>query len=239
MKHLLITLTALFLVFGTSPSTAENTTLKLTASASLTVMQDKLSMSLQVREEGQSAQDVQAAINQRMDMAVEMSKAQPGVDVKTGHYRVYFREYHRNEKAPDQQKGRWIGSQTLIIDSGDFEALKALAGNLQRQGLVMNHMNFYVSNKLRETTKEQLIPLAVDTLRKKATLYKAALGGEALTVSSIEVQGAHQGRYEAAPMMKSAMADSSAAAPVVAEPDEQEISLSLFATFTMKAVLIQ
>lgn len=238
MKHLLYILAALVVFVGTAPLAAENTSLRLTTAASLPVMQDRLAMSLQVYEEGKSAEQVQEAINRRMERAVEKAKTQKGVEVKTGHYRVYYRDYHRNEKAPDQAKGRWVGSQTLIIDSGAFDALKALAGSLQQQGLVMNHMNFYVSAGLREETKNKLIPLAVSTLKEKAKLYQAALGGEALTLTSIEVQGAHQGRFESAPMMKSAMADT-AAAPVVGEPDEQEISLSLMAAFTLKPVLIQ
>lgn len=237
MKHLLYTLAALVVFIGTTPLAAENTTLKLTASASLPVVQDRLAVSLQVYEEGRSAEAVQDAINRHMGRAVETAKA-ASVEVKTGHYRVYYRDYHRNEKPAGEHKGRWIGSQTLIIDSGDFDALKTLAGSLQQQGLVMNHMNFYVSGTLREATKNKLIPMAVDTLKEKAKLYQAALGGEVLTVTSIEVQGTHHSRLETVPMMKSAMADS-AAAPVVAEPDEQEISLSLLATFTLKPVLIQ
>jgi predicted secreted protein len=181
------------------------------------------------------------AINRRMAAAMELVNGAPEVSAKTGGYRVYYQNYHRSELKPENgEQGRWVGTQILSLDSADFEAAKTLAGELQQSGLAANHMSFYVSAELQEATKDRLIPLAVNTLKNKAKLYQQALGGEVLMLKSIQVQGAHRMMAEAAPiMMAKSGVTGDQAAPVVAEPDEQEISLTLEGKFELSPIIIE
>jgi predicted secreted protein len=234
------------LIFSAVPTLAEeseDTKLTLQVTAIQRVMQDRLAVALSAREQGASAEAVQEALNARMADALEVVESVDGIEEKTQHYRVYFREekrYSSSTSDSGKRKGYWVASQQLYLTSANFDALKALSTQLQQSGLALSHMNFFVSSELNAATRDALIPQAVETLKDKVRLYKAAMGGGVARLATINVQGRHEGRMASKTMMSAPMmemdARGSSPAPIVAEPEEVDVSLSLSGTIVFDAV---
>ncbi|HYP69803.1 MAG TPA: SIMPL domain-containing protein, partial [Variovorax sp.] len=118
--------------------------LQLSASGTVEVRQDLLSITLLATREGNDAAAVQAQIKQVMDAALAEARknAQPGqVEVRTGNFNVHPR-YTRDGKT-----NGWQGTAELVLEGRDFARVSQLAGRLD--SLTVGNMFYGLSRETR------------------------------------------------------------------------------------------
>ncbi|MCJ9428992.1 SIMPL domain-containing protein [Kordiimonas marina] len=211
---------------------AHGTTLDLTVSVSKPVMQDTLDAALYYRAEGKTAAEVQETINRAMQDVWAKASANPAIKARLTGYRVWYEENRRPAREPgaaDIVTGKWVGNQSLSMESHDFKALKQLVGAFQHDGLIVNHIGFSVSPALREQTQEALMPSAAEKLRHKAKLLADSFGVKVLRFDQVSLNGAGGGPVWRETQLNAFAAPRSSGGVVapVAEPVEENISLTL------------
>jgi hypothetical protein len=118
--------------------------LQLSASGTVEVQQDLLSMSLTTTREGSEAAAVQTQLKTALDAALAEAKrnAQPGLlDVRTGSFSLSPR-YSREGKI-----NGWQGSAELILEGRDFPRITQTAGSITT--LTVGGIGFGLSREQR------------------------------------------------------------------------------------------
>jgi predicted secreted protein len=117
---------------------------QLSASATVDVRQDLLTISMGTTREGAEA----AAVQNQLRMALESALAEarklalPGeLDVRTGNFSLYPR-YGRDGKMTG-----WQGTTELILEGRDFARISATAGKIQT--LTLGNVSFGLSREQR------------------------------------------------------------------------------------------
>jgi predicted secreted protein len=103
--------------------------LSLTASASVEVTKDLLSITFSTTKEGADANAVQAQLKQALDAALAEAKkaARPGqVDVQTGAFSLYPRY------APKGGISGWQGSAEIVVDGRTWRRSASSAAGSRR-----------------------------------------------------------------------------------------------------------
>jgi len=136
----------------------------LTASATAQVDNDRMTLVLQSESQKPQAAAAAAEVNTKMNRAMSIAKATPGVTAKTVNYTT--------EQA--FEKGRMVGwrvRQFLQVETGDFTAGANLATRLQEEGLLLSSLTFSVSPEARRAS---VAKLQHDALVEWQSLAKAA-----------------------------------------------------------------
>jgi predicted secreted protein len=244
MKHIFFTLTFLLALPALAQDVVQlpdgHTALNISATEQVEVEQDMLVASLRIEEEGKDAKTVQKAINEAMAKAVELGKKYPSLRVETGRYHV--RPDYRYIKTDDQNNKRvldkWRGSQTLILKSQVATDVLDVTGEIQDMGFLMNNLNYQLSPKKYNETRDGLMEQTITALRARAMRVARALGKDDVDFVEINVDAhsrAPRPVYaRSAKMEMVAMsADSSMSAPV-AEAGETTVSMSINARAIIK-----
>jgi predicted secreted protein len=143
----------------------------LSASASVEVPRDQLSVTLTATRDGADAGAVQSALKQALDAAlVEARKAaRPGqVDVQTGNFALFPR-YGKQGVITG-----WQGSAELVVEGRDMQAIAALAGRIT--SMTISRVGYTLSRELREKLEAELAAQAIGRFRAKATDYAKLFG---------------------------------------------------------------
>ncbi|HTQ99842.1 MAG TPA: SIMPL domain-containing protein, partial [Candidatus Acidoferrum sp.] len=119
----------------------DHTEITLSQQAERMEARNRIMVRLMVEAKGSNARQIQLEINKRMTAAIQKAQSRPDITVETGSYSVN-RPYNPQL---DREADRWRGMQLLSLTSDDFDAVLALAGELQSDGLVMNDMRFFVA----------------------------------------------------------------------------------------------
>ena len=195
------------------------TVIHLTERADRLMARDRLRGGLAVEVTGPVAQQVQAEINRRMEVALAKAKSVTTVKAETGGYSVY----------PQRDPGKptlWHGQQTLNLSSDAPADLLALVGDLQQQGLVTQGLTYEVAEETLRKAEDGLTADALAALRQRAEKVAADLGMTVQQIRDVTLGNAEGG---ARPPMPMAMMRAVAAAPTppVAEPGDAEVSVTL------------
>ena len=144
------------------------TVLQLSAAAERAVPRDRLRATLRAEVTDADPLKVQAEINKRMNKALERARAASGVKAETGGYSIYsFVDQNKNTQ--------WRGSQFVSVVSTDFDAVLAVARDLQSGGLLMSGMGFDLTPEAYQKLKDELEAEAVaKTVARGRALAKAA-----------------------------------------------------------------
>jgi predicted secreted protein len=173
---------------------------------------------------GVTAEDVDPAaladgINRSMSWALTQARQAQGVKSKSGGYNTH-------PVYEDGKLRRWRGSQELILESGDTDAMTALIGTLQSR-LQLQSFRFGVSEETRAKVEEELVKEALAAFQERALLVRQSLGagGYAIDDLSIDTGGYAPPR----PMMESRMdmMVSKSAAPPAVEGGESRIAVTV------------
>ncbi len=135
----------------------------LSASASVEVPRDMLSVTLTATRDGVDAAAVQGALKQALDAAlVEAKKAsRPGqVDVQTGNFTLFPRYGKQNVITG------WQGSAELVVEGRDMQAIAALTGRIT--SMTIARVGYNLSRELREKLEGELAAQAIGRYRTKA-----------------------------------------------------------------------
>ncbi len=228
-SHALLSLLAVALVSGAPESYAQQTpyappqnVLQLSATGSVEVQQDLLSLSLTTSRDGADANPVQTQLKQALDAALTEAKksAQPGqLDVRTGQFSLYPRY------SPLGKISGWQGTAELILEGRDFPRITQTAGRIQT--MTMGHVSFGLSREARAKVEGDAQTLAIERFKAKAADLARGFGFSGYTLREVSVNS-NDGGYPQprvlAMQAKGAQAD--AAVPVEAGKSNVVVTVS-------------
>ncbi len=227
-SKLIAAMAALACAGGVFAQTVEREIIKnvaqLSASGSVEVQQDVLSISLSTTRDGADATLVQTQLKQALDAALTIAKqaAAPGqLDVRTGNFSLYPR-YSKDGKI-----NGWQGTTELVLEGRDFPRITATAGKIQT--LTMGNVSFALSREQRAKVEAEAQTLAIDRFKAKALDISKGFGFTGYTLREVQVnandQGMPRGRMQVmSAMAKSEMSDSSV--PVEAGKSLVQVTVS-------------
>ena len=155
-------------VVAAAADEAPSGVLTLSASASVEVAHDWLSVTLSTTREGADAATVQSALKQALDAALAEAKraATPGqIEVQTGNFSLY------PGHAP---RGGWQGSAELMIEGRDMHAIAQLTGRINT--LTIARVGYSLSREQREKVEADVAAQAIARYRAKAAEYAKQFG---------------------------------------------------------------
>ena len=209
--------------FAQTPAPVQNV-VTLSASATLEVPKDTLSIALSTTREGTDANAVQAQLKQALEAALAEARkaAKPGqVEVQTGNFSLYPRY------APKGGLSGWQGSAELVIEGKDMSGIGALTGRITTMSVA--RVSQGVSRELREKVESDLAAQAIARYRAKAADYAKQFGYSGYVIREVNVSGTEPPGFVPMPMVRAkAMASvaSDEALPVEAGKAQLAVNVS-------------
>ena len=117
------------------------------------IANDEVRASLYKKLQATDAKTLATQLNTAINKALNIAKRYPSVTVSTGQQSTYPR-YDKNEKIIG-----WTGQANIDIKSTDFAATSQLIADLQ-ETLVMNNLNFGVSDTKKDALEQKLMTSA-------------------------------------------------------------------------------
>ncbi len=164
------------------PNETPKNVAQLSASGSVEVQQDLLSISLTTSRDGPDAGTVQTQLKQALDAALTQAKqaASPGqMDVRTGNFSLYPR-YTKDGKI-----NGWQGSAGLVLEGKDFPRITGTAGKIQT--LSMGNVSFALSREQRARVEGEAQAQAIERFKAKATEVSSAFGFGGYTLREVSI----------------------------------------------------
>ena len=161
---------------------------QLSASGSVEVQQDVLSIALATSRDGADAATVQAQLRQALDAA--LAQARPAVlpgqmDVRTGNFSLYPR-YSQNGKI-----NGWQGSAELVLEGRDFARISSTAGKIQ--SLSVASAGFALSREQRARVEGEAQAQAIERFKARAGEIASAFGFAGYSLREVSVNANDQG----------------------------------------------
>ncbi|MBK5204415.1 MAG: SIMPL domain-containing protein [Polaromonas sp.] len=202
---------------------------QLSASASVEVQQDMLSISMNTTRDGQDAGTVQTQLKQALDTALAQAKqaAVPGqMEVRTGNFGLYPR-YGKDGKI-----NGWQGSSELVLEGKDFPRITSTAGKIQT--LTLGNVSFALSREQHAKVEGEAQSLAIERFKAKAGEIAKSFGFGSYTLREVAINANEQG-YTPRPRMmatqaKAEMSDS----PISVEAGKSTVLVNVSGSVQMK-----
>lgn len=195
MKNTLKVIAAYALLTGASAIFAQQVqypplqnVVQLSATGSVEVGQDLLSIVMNTTREGPDAAGVQNQLKSALDAALAESKksALPGqLDVRTGNFSLSPR-YTRDGKS-----NGWQGSAELVLEGRDFARISAAVGKVQT--LTIGSVSFGLSRELRTKIEADAQALAIDSFKARANAIARGFGFTGYTLREVNVNAGESG----------------------------------------------
>lgn len=201
-----------------SPATAQmlpppENVVTLSASASVEVPQDWLTVVLSTTKEGPVAAEVQAQLQRVLDGALAEARPQARPEqvlVRTGNFSLHPRY------TPKGGTNGWTGSAELIIEGRDTATIAALAGRIE--GLTIARVGHSLSRAARERVEAEVMADAVGRFRAQADQAARLFGFTGWLLREVNLGGqAAQPRVQMMAMRLEAADASMARAPLPVE----------------------
>jgi len=180
--------------------------LQLSASGTVEVQQDMLSLMLTTSRDGTDPAVVQAQLKTALDAALAEARksAQPGqLDVRTGNFGIYPRH---------NQSGKitgWQGTAELILEGRDFPRITQTAGRIQ--SMTLGGVGFALSREQRAKVESEAQAIAIERFKAKAAELAKGFGFSGYSLREVAVNANDQGFIPRQRMMaaeaKTAQAD--------------------------------
>ena len=191
----------------------------ISASASVEVPKDWLSITFTTTREGADAGVVQSQLKQALDAALAEARkaAGPGkagqVEVQTGGFSLYPRYGQPTPRGQAVING-WQGSTELIVQGRDAQAISQLSGRIQT--LSIGRVGWSLSREAREKVDADVQAEAITRFRARAEAVSKQFGFAGYSLREVVISSdGNVGMPQ--PMMRTqAMAVSSEALPVEA-----------------------
>jgi predicted secreted protein len=156
----------------------------LSASATVEVTKDLLTVVFSTTREGSDAGTVQSQLKQALDAALLEARkvAKPGqVEVQTGNFALYPRY------APKGGINGWQGSAELVVEGRDTQAVAQLAGRIATMSIA--RVGFSLSREAREKVDAEVSALAINNFRARAETTSRHFGFSGYTLREVQVSG--------------------------------------------------
>jgi predicted secreted protein len=221
-----------FTVFSSAaqaqPYAPPQNVLQLSASGSVEVQQDLLSLSLTTTREGSDANVVQGQLKQALDAAlVEARKAAlPGqLDVRTGNFSLHPRY---------TQGGRisgWNGTAELVLEGRDFGRITQTAAKIQT--MTLGGVSFGLSREQRAKVETDAQSIAIERFKAKAAELAKGFGFTGYSLREVSVNANDQGFPRPVRMAMEAKA-SAADSPLQVEAGKSTVMVTVSGTVQLK-----
>ena len=202
--------------------------LSLTASASIEVTKDLLSVTFSTTKDGTDANAVQAQLKQALDAALGEAKkaARPGqLDVQTGGFSLYPRY------AAKGGISGWQGTAQVIVEGRDMAAIGQLSARIAT--MTIASVDFRLSKEASQKVEGDVTGEAIARYRGKATEYAKQFGYASYSIREVNVAtGDAQQVYPKARM--TAMSSATASDPLSVEPGKALVTATVNGTVQMK-----
>jgi predicted secreted protein len=175
--------------------------ISLSASATVEVTKDVLSIAFSTTREGSDAGAVQSQLKQAVDAALAEARkvAKPGlIDVQTGNFALYPRY------SPKGGINGWQGSAELIVEGKDITGIAQLGGRVTT--LSIQRVGFSLSREAREKVEADVTAQAISRYRAKADAISRQFGFGSYAIREVTVSSDEQGSINVAPMMRAQLA---------------------------------
>ena len=211
-----------------SPVPPQNV-VQLSASGSVEVQQDLLSISMATTRDGPDAGTVQNQLKVVLDAALAEAKksAQPGqMDVRTGNFSLYPR-YARDGKI-----NGWQGTVEIVLEGRDFARISTAAGKVQN--LTMGNVIFSLSREQRTTVEAEAQTIAIDRFKAKADTIAKSFGFVGYTLREVSVNANDQGFVPRPRVMAMEAKAASSDSPVPAEAGKSTVLVTVSGAVQLK-----
>lgn len=202
--------------------------LQLTASGTVEVQQDLLSMTLTTTRDATDAATVQSQLKAAVDAALAEAKknAQPGqLDVRTGNFSLSPR-YTREGKI-----NGWQGSAEMVLEGRDFPRITQTAGRITT--LNVGNVGFALSREQRAKSETEAQTIAIENFKQKATELAKGFGFGGYTLREVSVNANDNGPIRPRAMAASAKSFS-ADAPVPVDAGKTSVVVSVSGSVQLK-----
>ena len=200
----------------------------LSASATVEVNKDWLTVVFSTTREGADAAAVQGPLRQVLDTALSEARkvAKPGqVEVQTGAFSLYPRY------APKGGITGWQGSTELIVQGRDTQAISALTARVQT--LSIARVGFSLSREAREKVEADVAAEAITRFRARADAVSRQFGFAGYSVREVSVS-ADAGQMLPQPMMRAQAMRSAAEEALPVEAGKAMVTATVSGSVQMK-----
>jgi predicted secreted protein len=214
---------------GEAAARAPERVVGFSASASLDVLQDWVSLSLTHQVVAADAAAVQRQLKQVLATALDRTRAPAAasqLELSTGALQVSPRY---------DQAGRmngWTGHAELILAGRDLAAVSELAGKVP--GMTVAQVRWSLSPALRQQTEEQVQAQAVKRFRAKARALTEQFGFKDYTLRDVQVSEDGAGRPVQPLMARAMLASAADGAAVPLEAGRSTVSVSVMGTVQLR-----
>ncbi len=201
----------------------------LSASGSVEVQQDLLSISMNTTRDGSDAGTVQTQLKQALDSALAQAKqaAAPGqMDVRTGNFSLYPR-YGKDGKI-----NGWQGSTELVLEGKDFARITATAGKIQ--SLTMGNVSFALSREQRARVEGEAQTQAIERFKAKAGEIAKGFGFASYSLREVSVNANDQGFTPRPRVMAMSAKAESSDSPIPVEAGKSTVLVNVAGSVQMK-----
>lgn len=153
----------------------------LQATAQGDVANDLLSCDLVVEKEDRDSAKLANRINADMQWALSALKRYSQIKVSTRNYSTWPRYDRKSNKILG-----WHASQTLHIESEDFDAARSAIQKLQEKLLVRN-MQLKPRPETRAAREDQLIATALDRFKERAQIVQLNMGASGYRIVNAHI----------------------------------------------------
>lgn len=201
----------------------------LSASATVQVPQDELTLTLSTQREGSNAPEVQNQLKSALDSALSIARRQaqsPLMSVSTGRFGLSPR-HDRNGKLVG-----WQGTAELILQGRDFVRISQTAAQLQT--LSVASVVFGLSAQQRQGAQSQARSQAIAEFQKNATEIAMDFGFAGYTLGDIHINANQPGPLRPAMMAASVRSVADEAVPVPIEAGLSHVSVNVSGSVQLK-----
>ena len=160
----------------------------VSASASVQIPQDVLTLSLTTSREGTDAQTVQNQLKSALDDALTQARREAkggAIEVRTGRFGLSPR-YDRNGKMTG-----WQGSAELVLQGRDFVRMGEMVGKLQT--LTVANASFGLTPEQRQSAETSAQDQAIAQFRQRATEATKSFGYSSYTLIEANINAGDSG----------------------------------------------
>lgn len=162
----------------------------LSASASVEVPKDWLTVVFSTTREGADAAAVQSQLRQALDSALAEARraVRPGqLEVQTGGFSLYPRYAPPNPKSPTGPAAisGWMGTTELVVEGRDSQAIAQLTGRIQT--LSIARVGFSLSREAREKVDGEVTAQAIARFCASAEAVSRQFGFAGYSVREVTV----------------------------------------------------
>ncbi|KQX87797.1 SIMPL domain-containing protein [Variovorax sp. Root473] len=208
---------------------APQNVLQLSASGTVEVQQDLLSMTLVTTRDAAEAGTVQTQLKTALDAALAEAKknAQPGqLDVRTGNFSLSPR-YTKDGKI-----NGWQGSTELVLEGRDFARITQTAGRIST--LSVGNVGFGLSREQRAKTETEAQNIAIDNFKQKAGELAKGFGFSGYTLREVSVNANDSGPIRPRVMAMQAKSFSAADSAVPVEAGKTNVVVNVSGSVQLK-----